>query len=413
MPDSELPIDHTTLYISTITSSVLAAACFPPNTFTILTYANAFLSVAFALRAVELLITNPPNQLKRLEKVSDDSSSSPVYVWKPIPPALTFERLLRVYDLLINPRGIGWTHGSKQYLPQLKKVAARPPPAEKGNGPHSKRKDDLEDEKFILENPTQDRLQFLAIEAFKLAVAYTIYDSYRTVFGRHYAQLCLDFHSFLTSTRFQHALEVLSIHFNPSPETCAELVQRFILPPACWAACYAFIDGIRAAVALFGVGALHLISPTLAHDPWMYPAMFGPWRYIFWPKLKDIWGKFWHDLCRRALITSSIALVPRCNSKPFSRFHVGILSFVISGVVHAAGTYAVTQDPHAVFMIMGFFITLPFFITVQEVVIWIFDATYLWWWGYHTAPWFFSYSMIPESLASIPIPERWSLWERS
>jgi hypothetical protein len=85
---------------------------------------------------------------------------------------------------------------------------------------------------------------------------------------------------------------------------------------------------------------------------------------------------------------------------------------------------------HAVFMIMVFFILLPVFIAVQEVVstnilerflpdifvtrivIWILDAAYLLWWGYHTAPWFFTYSMIPESLESIPVPERWSFWER-
>lgn len=79
-------------------------------------------------------------------------------------------------------------------------------------------------------------------------------------------------------------------------------------------------------------------------------------------------------------------------------------------------------------MMMVFFILLPFFIAAQEAVsthflerylpnwtimkafIWILNAAYIIWWGYQTAPWFFSYSMIPESLVSTPVPEHWSLW---
>ncbi|KAL4867837.1 hypothetical protein BDV12DRAFT_170667 [Aspergillus spectabilis] len=431
--DEKIPLSLSlkrALYFTTIICSVLSSALYPPNIITILSYANAFLSVAFALRAFELLIINQPSQLKRLEKLSDEPSSSPVYVWTSMPPALTLARLLNVCDLLINPRGIGWTYGSKKYLPQLKKLDTEST-AENGNRSHSKRKKSLENEKFILRAPTQNRLQFLAKEGLKLVIAYILYDAYRTIFGRNYAQLCTNFHSFLNSANFQQFLQYLGLHLHPSPETSARLASRFLLPPACWAACYAVVDGIHAAVALFAVGGLYLVSPTVAADPWMYPAIFGPWRYIFWPRLKDIWGKLWHDLCRRALLTSSTAFIPRRTPAPLSRILAGFLSFVISGVVHAAGTYAVTQDTHAVFMIMAFFILLPVFIAVQEVVstkilerflpdifiirkvIWILDAAYLLWWGYHTAPWFVSYSMIPESLESIPVPERWSFWERS
>jgi hypothetical protein len=289
--DEKIPLSLSmkrALYFTTITSSVLASAHYPPNTLTILTYANAFLSVAFALRAVELLIINQPSQLKRLEKVSNEPSLSPVYVWTPMPPALTLARLLNVCDLLINPRGIGWTHGSKKYLPQLKRLDAK---QKKGNGSHSKRKESLEDEKFSLRDPTQNRLQFLASEALKLVIAYIVYDAYRTVFGRNYAQLCINFHTFLSSPNLQHLLQYVGLQLHPSPETSTGLVRRFLLPPACWAACYAFVDGIHAAVALFAVGGLYLVSPTLAADPWMYPAIFGSWRYIFWPRLK---GTFFH-----------------------------------------------------------------------------------------------------------------------
>ncbi|KAL2819859.1 hypothetical protein BDW59DRAFT_151214 [Aspergillus cavernicola] len=418
------------LYFTTITSSIITSALYPLTSLVIANYANAFLSVAYALRLVELLIINHPRQLKRLEKVHDSSSSSPVYVWKPMPPALSFARLRYVCDLLINPRSIGWAHGSKKYLPRLEKlsvnstVKAKNGYVSRENGHHQEG-----NEKFICKEPTE-RLSFLTKEALKLVIAYLVYDTYRIFLGPRYALLCSHFHSLLTSPNLQlFGDQYLGLQLQLSPETSARLVQRFLLPPACWAACYAFVDGIRAAVALFTVGGLYLVSPTLAADPWMYPPVFGSWRYIFWPKLKDIWGKLWHDLCRRALISTSTALIPRHTPLPLRRILVGFLCFIISGVVHAAGTYTVSRDPHAVLMIISFFILLPLWIAAQEIVsgqvlgrflpdwqitkviIWVLDAAYVLWWGYHTAPWFFRYSMIPEALASAPLPERWSFWE--
>ncbi|KAL2846865.1 hypothetical protein BJY01DRAFT_234445 [Aspergillus pseudoustus] len=427
--DEKVPLSPSlkrTIYVSAIISSVIGSALFPPTTLIILNYANAFLSVAFALRAHELLLAGKPTQLRRLVKV-DDGSSTPEYVWRCLPPALTLGRLFSVFDLLINPRGIGWAHGSKRYLPQLVRTNAN-----SRNGHHAKAEIHQENERFILKETTQSRVSFLAEEGLKLFIAYLVYDAYSVVFGLNYTALCTNFHSFLNGPQLlQFELRYLGRQLRPSPETSARLVRRFLLPPACWAACYAFIDGIRAAVALLDVGALYIIAPKRASDPWMYPPVFGPWRYMFWPRLKDIWGKLWHDLCRRTLISSSSALIPRQTPVALGRFLVGFLSFVISGVVHAAGTYAVSKDPRAVLMMMVFFILLPLFIALQEAVsvqvlerllpdwyitrtlIWVVDVTYLIWWGYHTAPWFFSYSMIPESLASAPVPERWSFWQRS
>ncbi|KAJ0416212.1 hypothetical protein BJY00DRAFT_292041 [Aspergillus carlsbadensis] len=413
-----------TFYVTAITSSLIASVLYPPTSLIILNYANAFLSVAYALRAVELLLIGSQRRLNRLVKVNDSAPTE--YVWKPLPLGLTFGRLIFVFDLLINPRGIGWAHSSKRYLPELKRtnVASQ-------NGFHQETEKHQEDERFTLKEVTQSRLSFLTKEILKLLIAYLVYDAYRVVFGRDYAALCSNFHSFLNEPQLlQFQLQYFGRQLRPSPETSANLVRRFLLPPACWAACYAFIDGIHAAVALIDVGVLYLIAPTRASEPWMYPPVFGSWRYIFWPRLKDIWGKLWHDLCRHTLISSSSALIPRRAPLALRRFLVGVLPFVISGVVHAAGTYAVSKDLHAVLMMMVFFILLPFFVALQEVVsvqileqflpdwyitrtlICAADVTYVIWWGYHTAPWFFSYSMIPESLASAPLPESWSIWER-
>ncbi|KAL4901039.1 hypothetical protein BDW74DRAFT_87616 [Aspergillus multicolor] len=418
------------LYSSTLTCSVITSILHPPNSFTIITYANAFLSVAYTLRAVELLIINQPRQLERLIKIRDGSTTSPVYVWEPMPPALSYRRLFWICDLLINPRNIGWAHGSGKYLPQLEKLSKIPPAQ---NGTASLAKQGLHPargtNKYTLKNPHQRRLKFLAIEALKLVIAYFLFDAYRTFFGRRYPQLCTSFHSLVNSAALQHfESQYLGFKLQTSLETSERFVRRFLLPPACWAACYGFVDGIRAAVALFAVGGLYVVSPSLAADPWMYPAIFGSWRYIIRARLKDIWGKLWHDLCRRALINTSMVLIPRGASPSLRRVLVGFLSFILSGVVHAAGTYAVIRDTYSVIVMMMFFFLLPFYIAAQEVVrthlferflpdlflgralLWTLDAAYVIWWGYHTAPWFFRYSMIPESVLSIPVPVRWSLW---
>ncbi|KAL4790333.1 hypothetical protein BDV19DRAFT_336622 [Aspergillus venezuelensis] len=428
--DTRIPLSRSlkrVLYFTSITSSVIASALYPPSSVTIIVYAYAFLSVAFAPRAVELLIIHQPSELRRLEKVHEERTSAAVYIWQPLPQDLSFVRFRFICDLLLNPRGIGWAHGSKKYLPQLEKLKTKSTPVNGNGSKLSKASGDYENELYVLREP-RNRPLFLAKEALKLIIAYVVYDTYRTWFGRNYFQLCANFHSLLNSARvqsFEH--HCLGSQFSPSPETSERFVRRFLLPPACWAASYGFVDGIRAIAALYSVGLLHLVSPTLSGDPWMYPAAFGSLKYIFWPRLKDVWGKLWHDLCRRALVSSSIALIPQSTSLSVRRTLVGVLSFAISGVVHAAGTYAVSRDAHAALMMIFFFILLPFFIAAQEAVntileralpdwyialavIWIFDVTYVIWWGYVTAPWFFDYSMIPESLASIPVPESWSLW---
>ncbi|KAL4733337.1 hypothetical protein BDV11DRAFT_210298 [Aspergillus similis] len=359
--DEKIPLSLSlkrALYFTIIASSVITSVLYPPDFgLTIVTYANAFLSVAFALRAIELLVVNQPRQLKRLVKVHDSTSLS-IYIWESMPPALSFPRLLWTCDLLLNPRGIGWAHGSNKYLPELEKLSAKSA-TPNSNGPHLKQRDDPVNygERFVLRRASQNRLSFLAKEAIKLFIAYFAFDVYRTWFGRNYAQLCANFQALVNSDSLQHfGSNYLGFELHISPEASEEFVRRFLLPPACWLACYGFIDGIRAAIALLAVGGLYLVSPTLAAEPWMYPSIF------------DIWGKLWHDLCRRALVSTSTVLIPQRTPASLRRFLVGSLSFILSGFVHSAGTYAVIRDAHAVFMMMVFFILLPFFIAAQEAV---------------------------------------------
>ncbi len=287
--DEKIPLSpplKSALYFSTIASSVITSILYPPSSLTVVVYANAFFSIAFALRAVELFVINQPCQLKRLQRIHADSTSAPMYIWRPMPPVLSYARLVYVWDLLLNPRGIGWAHGSRKYLPRLEKLSVKSA-TENENGYFLKEREHKENTKFILKDPTGNRVRFLAKETLKLIIAYIVYDTYRTFFGRNYAQFYSAFHSLLNSSKLHQAgIQYLGLEIRTSPETSAEFVRRFLLPPACWAACWAFVDGIRATIALFSVGGLYIVSPSLAADPWMYPDVFGSLRYLFRFRLK-------------------------------------------------------------------------------------------------------------------------------
>lgn len=101
-------------------------------------------------------------------------------------------------------------------------------------------------------------------------------------------------------------------------------------------------------------------------------------------------------------------------------------SFTLSGVIHALGSYAVARNVHAAGMMMFFFFVLPTCIAMQQIVssellprllpsnrvsramILILDASFVWAWANLTCPWFIEYSMLPQSMASIPVP--FSFW---
>lgn len=131
----------------------------------------------------------------------------------------------------------------------------------------------------------------------------------------------------------------------------------------------------------------------------------------------------WHDLCRRPFLALSLSLIPDSCPLGLKRLLVVCLSFMVSGVVHAAGTYAVSKDWFAASMMMFFFCVLPACVVVQQiisdqilprilpaksnisrVVIWLVDAAFVAAWGYYTSPWFLNYSRLPEAIESIPMP---------
>ncbi|KAF9889522.1 hypothetical protein FE257_007232 [Aspergillus nanangensis] len=204
------------------------------------------------------------------------------------------------------------------------------------------------------------------------------------------------------------------------------LVREYLVGPLCWLAAYSFIDGLHALIALVDVGVLRIVWPHAASEPWMYPPLFRSGLYMLTCRLRDIWGKMWHDLCRRPLLAvSSLILTPTKHSSVLHKLAVLVLSFVVSGSVHAAGAYAVSQDVIAASMMMVFFLVMALCIALQQlvevavasvisaryvrgVVTWCADAVVLLAWAYYTCPWFIAWSMMPEAIVSISMP--FSLW---
>ncbi|KAI2878135.1 hypothetical protein CBS11852_10267 [Aspergillus niger] len=398
-----LPGLRDTLY-GIIVLSACSAIFYPPDTRDFIRYTNAFLSTSFVIRAVELLLVQDLSHLKRLQRVSY-LSSSPVYTWEPISPTLGWKRFVQVCDLIINPRAVGWSYGSPKYQPPVRKLEAASAP-DGANGCVPKRED-------IVLVAGDDRFTFLIGKLCRALVAYFIIDSYQTAIGRNYSSVSNFVETFLTN--------VLGIQ--ASPAKTEGVIRLFVLPPIHWMASYAFVDGIHAATGVFSVGVLRIISPQLAAEPWMYPPVFGAIRYMFTFSLRDIWGKMWHDLCRRPFLALSLSLVPEACPLGLKRLLIVCLSFMVSGIVHAAGTYAVSKDWYAAFMMMFFFCVLPTCVVVQQiisdqilprvlpakstisrVVIWLVNAAFVAAWGYYTSPWFLNYSKLPEAIESIPMP---------
>ncbi|KAL5364488.1 membrane bound O-acyl transferase family-domain-containing protein [Aspergillus floccosus] len=313
------PIYHPLLkhiiYIA-IPSSALHATVSPPQASPFIKYANAFLSVAYVIRAVELLLVYDLRQLKHAHKACPST-----YVWHPIPRTLSLNRLRCTTDLLINPRGIGWSYAT----------AYSPPSADSYEPP----------------------ARFVKRSLLKLLATYALFEAHQATFGRNFPSVAVAVHA--TAHR---------IGIQLTPAATATIARDYLLGPACWLAAYAFIDGCHALVAVAHV----ILRAGAQAEPWMYPPLFRSPRAMLTCRLRDIWGKMWHDLCRRPLLAISLLLIPGNVTGTLKRLLVLFVSFAVSGCVHAAGAYAVSGDAYRGGVMVVFFVIMAGCIALQEVV---------------------------------------------
>ncbi|PLB48557.1 hypothetical protein P170DRAFT_438131 [Aspergillus steynii IBT 23096] len=389
------------LALAILCSATHAVISPPPSFSAFFKYSNAFLSGAFVIRAVELLLVYDLPRLKRLGSVAA-SASPPKYVWKPLPTALGATRFLWICDLLVNPRAIGWNYGPVRYLPPLRD--------------HRQSKKAFDDVNSIDQGAEVSPATFSKRQLRRIVFGYLILDAYQSTFGRNYLALCETLASAATAGWGSQI----------STEASEILVRKYLFGPVCWLTSYAFVDGVHALFGLVGVGALGSIAPKLSAEPWMYPPLFGPVQSLLTFRLRDIWGKFWHDLCRRPFLALSISLIPKSSPPYLKQLIVLYTSFTLSGVIHALGSYAVSRNLQAAGMMMFFFFVLPTCIALQQIIssellprliprnrasramILVLNAAFVWAWANLTCPWFIEYSMLPQSMASIPVP--FSFW---
>ncbi|KAH8432514.1 wax synthase family protein [Aspergillus melleus] len=387
--------------LAILCSATHAVVSPPPFFSAFFKYTNAFLSGAYVIRAIELLLVYDLPHLKRLGRVTA-SASPPKYVWKPFPTALGAKRFLWICDLLVNPRAIGWSYGPVRYLPPLRD--------------HRQSKRALDDVNAVDQDAEEPPATFAKRQFRRILFGYLILDAYQSTFGRNYPRLC--------ETLATAATAGLGTHL--STETTETLVRTYLFGPVCWLTSYAFVDGVHALFGLVGVNVFGNVSPKLSAEPWMYPSLFGPVQSLFTFRLRDIWGKFWHDLCRRPFLALSVSLIPKSAPPYLKQLVVLYTSFTLSGIIHALGSYAVSRNAQAAGMMMYFFFVLSTCIAFQQifsgellprllpqnrvsrVVIWVLDASFVWAWANLTCPWFIEYSMLPQSMASIPMP--FSFW---
>ncbi|KAI9927055.1 hypothetical protein ASPWEDRAFT_296908 [Aspergillus wentii DTO 134E9] len=227
------------------------------------------------------------------------------YHWESLPP-LGYTRLLWTLDLTTNFRGIGWEHATPK-------------------GGYAVLNESASDAADHLHSRSKCILKQVA----RLMIAYTAIDLS---------------HHILVDWRF------ISDPFF----TVAEIIGTALF-------IFGFIDGLHASIALLGVG-------LLSDEPWRYPTLFGKVTDLKRMRLKDLWGKLWHDLFKNGFLTVAQSVVS--PGPP-----VLLFCFLLSSFVHAAASYSGSLDVRSTAWMVMFFIAQPVGVVAQGLLtVWVKDA---------------------------------------
>ena len=133
---------------------------------------------------------------------------------------------------------------------------------------------------------------------------------------------------------------------------------------------------------------IHVLGPRVAGawgQRWAYRPQHGGLSSIYMAGLRGFWGTFWHQMFRHMLTSTSNGLMMLLGSEMQGSTATErrlTMSFLISGTVHACGSYTMwgnTQPLHAAL----FFLLQPIGIRVQSFFVRILDHTFENNTGYH------------------------------
>ncbi|PQK09943.1 hypothetical protein BB8028_0002g02670 [Beauveria bassiana] len=105
----------------------------------------------------------------------------------------------------------------------------------------------------------------------------------------------------------------------------------------------------------------------LSENGLTFPPLWGPRSSILRSGLQGFWGEFWQDLFRIGLLSCGKAVLPAKYRNQPAAYIFPV--FLLSGIMHTAGTLAVTGCTWAIGRTMAFFVLQPFGIIVQKLII--------------------------------------------
>ncbi|KAM5477083.1 hypothetical protein MauCBS54593_000354 [Microsporum audouinii] len=281
-----------------ITASAGLAIFNPPFNNAFLNYLSGFFSFWYIIWSTSILFIYRPSQLQRLQRYNSPIEIS--YRWEPLPPPFTYRRALWAWDLTTNYRGVGWEHAMPKGGYSPLNVNTR-----------------------VKSKDFHQRLACISKQARRIITAYVLLDL---------------------------AQSILHISWTDNllwARTPAEIVAPGL-------ALFGFTDGLHALTALVGVGLLD-------GEEWMYPTLFGKLEHFKRMRIKDLWGRVWHDLFRNGLLSLGQAVVPNGPG-------VLLVCFILSGLLHAAGSYSASLDTEATMWVLLFFCVQPVGVVLQEYI---------------------------------------------
>ncbi|EFR01929.1 hypothetical protein MGYG_04929 [Nannizzia gypsea CBS 118893] len=283
---------------TTITAVACLAIISPPFNNALLNYLTGFFSFWYIIWSANILFIYRPLQLRRLKR--HGSPAEIAYRWEGLPPPYTHRRFQWAWDLSTNYRGIGWEHT----MP----TDGYPP---------------LKTHGVVKDKDFSPRIPLICRQVRRIVVSYILLDLAQNVLHM----------SWRNSLDWARAI--------------AEIIATGL-------ALFGFTDGLHALATLIGVG-------LLGGEEWMYPALFGRLEYFKQMRIKDIWGRVWHDLFRSGFLSLSQAIAPKGPA-------VLLVCFILSGLLHAAASYSASRDTTATMWVFFFFCAQPMGVILQAYI---------------------------------------------
>ncbi|KAL4992946.1 hypothetical protein BDV10DRAFT_190430 [Aspergillus recurvatus] len=289
-------------------------------------YLTGFFCSWFIIWSANLLLIKDPITLQRIQK----GPGSRGHIWQPLPPSHSLARARWAIDLALNFRAVGWNFANRQW---------QHPPITP-----------------TLQVGTHSR-DIKASGSNHVGISQSLFlrRSCRRLFAS--SMWLAGYPCLVRDTTLPIPAEVRHFLRPVHEQKQGSLTGLLLLATTL----YMFIDGIHALVSLVAVGLLR-------DEKWRYPPFFGPVKYLLSGRLQDLWGKFWHDLLKEGLLATSSGIIPWKQSQALWSVARIWACFVLTGLVHASASYAVTREPRPSLNAGVFYCLQPLGILAQMAI---------------------------------------------